>query len=330
MTIIPLSDQSLQDRNWQWHLQNACRSGDDLAHALDIELEAHENKFPLLVPWPFISRMERGNPRDPLLLQVLSRPIEDEVSPNYVTDPLDEFSYSNTQGLVQKYQHRVLIVTTGACAVNCRYCFRRHFPYAEFQPSREDWQKIIQQIAQDSAIKEVILSGGDPLTLSDKYLKTIIDTIASIAHVDTIRFHTRLPIVIPQRVTNELIEIIKSTEKKIVIVVHSNHGNEIDASVVDTLSKLKTAGVVLLNQSVLLRGINDSSVILTELSRKLFHAGVLPYYLHALDSVKGAAHFDITEDVAKKLIQACSAELPGYLVPKLVREVPGTTSKQPL
>ena len=342
MPIIPLSDTRLQARsavnveahNWQWHLQHAIRTICDLERALDITLLNVTTDFPLLVPQPYLGRIEKGQVDDPLLLQVLPRFQENQQVPGYNHDPVGELGLpAMPTGLMQKYQGRVLVTLPGACAVNCRYCFRRHYPYEDNQPNSQEIEMILDFLRRDHSIHEVILSGGDPLVMKDSRLIGLLDDIAAIDHIRTIRFHTRLPIVIPQRVTQALVDNLakhQRTHTNIVIVFHTNHPNEIDDHVKQAVAWLKTAGVTLLNQSVLLKNVNDSSETLTRLSRSLFDAGILPYYLHALDPVAGAAHFDVTEERGHDLIREMTAQLPGYLIPRFVREVSGASSKQML
>lgn len=328
MTIITLSESGLQTESWQWQLKTAVRDTQELAELLGLDLRQIASDFPLLIPRAFVSRMKQGDINDPLLKQVLINAFENQESAGYLIDPLNETGHQSTRGLIQKYQGRVLVVTTGQCAINCRYCFRRHFPYDEYQPNREDWRTLLKHIASDATISEVILSGGDPLILNDRYLVDLIDQINQIGHVTTIRLHTRLPVVIPARVCAEMLQWVQHSEKKIVLVTHINHANEIDQPVIHAMAQLKRAGVTLLNQSVLLRGVNDDANCLIKLSRALFDAGILPYYLHAMDPVAGAAHFDVAESAGHQLIKSMAASLPGYLVPRFVREVPGETSKQ--
>jgi EF-P beta-lysylation protein EpmB len=230
-------------------------------------------------------------------------------------------------GVLHKYQGRVLLTATGACAVHCRYCFRRHFPYTDANPAADQWCAALAHIAGDKSITEVILSGGDPLTLSDRRLENFTRQLEVIPHVRRLRLHTRLPIVLPERVNDELRGWLGATRLKTVVVVHANHAQEIDASVRVALAHLKGAGVELLNQSVLLRGINDSADALARLSEVLFDAGVLPYYLHMLDKVQGAAHFEVDETAARSLMAELNRRLPGYLVPRLVREIAGSPGK---
>lgn len=329
MTIIPLSENGLQTENWQWHLKNAVRDASELGRLLEVELDEVSSSFPLLVPRPFIERMARRDARDPLLLQVLTRNEEAHVVEGYVNDPLEETAVAS-KGLLRKYRSRVLLITTPACAVNCRYCFRRHFPYSEQRPGKAGWQERLQDIGNDPSIDEVILSGGDPLVLGDDQLSELLTGISAIEHITTVRIHTRLPVVIPNRVTPGLIETLSRQRTKVVVVLHINHANEIDDAVIQASAQLREAAVTLLNQSVLLRGINDSADALINLSKKLFTAGVIPYYLHLLDPVAGAAHFDVAQERAIDIMQSMTDNLPGYLVPKLVRELPGETAKRPV
>lgn len=329
MRIINLSDRSLET-GWQSQLQNAIRDPKDLAETLCIDVEAIDSEFPLLVPEPFLNRMEVGNPRDPLLLQVLPVAAELLDRVGYSKDPVSEQSKDGIRGLIQKYRGRALIVATGTCAVNCRYCFRRHYPYHLARLSQEDWRALFRHLKQDSSISEVILSGGDPLMLNDRTLASVFESLNQIPQIKTIRVHTRLPVVIPSRVTKELLSMVETSQKKVVFVTHINHPNELDEALTFSLQTLRTGGATLLNQSVLLREVNDQADTLAELSRKLFAASVLPYYLHLLDPVQGAGHFDVEELRGKALINKISSELPGYLVPKLAREVAGAPAKKVL
>jgi EF-P beta-lysylation protein EpmB len=274
--------------------------------------------------------MRKGDINDPLLRQVL--PLEDELlaAPGYTGDPLGEQEANPHPGLIHKYHGRVLLIVSGSCAINCRYCFRRHFPYQDNKPSRESWQQALAYIAADPSISEVIYSGGDPLTASDSQLRWLTGQVAAIPHVRRLRVHTRLPIVMPSRITAELIEGLSDHRLSTSLVIHSNHANELDDTVASALARLRGAGITLLNQTVLLRGINDDADILSELSERLFALGVLPYYLHLLDKVAGAAHFDTDTGKALALHRALQEQLPGYLVPKLVREIAGARAKTPV
>ena len=342
MPIIPLSDSRLQTDDWQIALRQAVRSVAELSEHLQIALPDVDPDFPLLVPHAFVARMKKGDPADPLLRQILPIAAENSIqSERYSQDPLKELtnvadlkrqihpdSPPLPDGLIQKYQARALIITTGACAVNCRYCFRRHFPYHETTPSRQGWSELIDYVAKTPDLKEVILSGGDPLIMKDNYLGELMTALEAIPHVDMLRIHTRTPIVLPARICTSLLEWIGKLKKPLTIVLHCNHPNEIDTPVRDAVAQLKQAGVTLLNQSVLLRGVNDEPAELIELSKRLFSAGVLPYYLHLMDPVSGAEHFDVPESEGHRLVTAMSEALPGYLVPRFVQEVPGALSKQ--
>lgn len=325
--MIPLTDAGWQSQSWQALLSSAITDINELVSLLDIDVPLVSSDFPLLVPLPYLSRIEHGNPSDPLLLQVLPAIAEYEPAPGYTEDALEEMSQAPVPGLLHKYHGRVLVVMSGACAVNCRYCFRRHFPYGSFQPDTSDWERIFNYIEQDTSISEVILSGGDPLVQSDTRLEQICQRLESIAHVRTLRIHTRLPVVIPQRICDALIDWIRDSRLRTVMVIHANHPQEIDKDVSDAMAKLRAAGVELLNQSVLLNQVNDDVLTLCTLSERLFEVGVMPYYLHRLDRVSGTAHFDIPDSTATRLHEEMSARLPGYLLPRLVREIPGASSK---
>lgn len=283
--------------------------------------------FSFKVPRGFAARMKKGDIHDPLLKQVLPLGVELQSLPGYSPDPLNENASNPLPGLLHKYQGRVLFITSGTCAINCRYCFRRHFPYEDNNPGKAGWEQVLAYIARDPSIDEVILSGGDPLVNSDTQLGFLMDKLAAIPHVSTVRLHTRLPIVLPERITPELVAILQHPRLKLVVVLHSNHANEIDEAVRAALKALQNAGIVLLNQTVLLRGINDTVPAQTALHKTLFASGVLPYYLHLLDPVAGAAHFQVAEAEAKVLMRNLQKVLPGYLLPKLAKEVPGFSSK---
>ncbi len=286
------------------------------------------NKFPVFVPLPFLARIQPGNLDDPLLRQVLPLAEEEAESPvTYSFDPLAEGSSKLSAGLLQKYEGRVLLVTTGACAVNCRYCFRRHFPYQESPKSISQWKDAIQQIADDESIEEVILSGGDPLTLVDETLSQLVGQLDSTGHLKRLRIHTRLPIMIPQRINQELLETLAGSRMQSIVVIHSNHEREFDQHVEQALKKLLSAGVTLLNQSVLLRGINDDAETLIGLSKRLLECQVMPYYLHKNDPVIGTSHFEVSVERGRELIQAMRSKLPGYAVPRLVQEIAGEPNK---
>lgn len=321
---------------WRDELRRAVRDPAQLLAALDLPRDLIDQarqaarSFPLFAPWPYIARMAKGDVNDPLLRQVL--PIGDELAKpdGFAQDPVGDSEARLSPGLLQKYSGRALLITTGTCAVHCRYCFRRHYPYGESPRSVEDWQPALDRIAADPSIDEVILSGGDPLTLVDSQLAELAERIAPIAHVRRLRIHTRLPIVIPQRVTDDLLDWLRGTRLTPIMVVHANHPNEIDAPVAAALTRLVGAGIPVLNQSVLLRGVNDSAEALIELSRRLVDLGVMPYYLHQLDRVEGAAHFETPVARGRELIEAMRRALPGYAVPRYVQEVAGETHKRVL
>jgi EF-P beta-lysylation protein EpmB len=297
------------------------------AHLLPGARAANES-FALRVPAPYLSRIRPGDPNDPLLRQILPLREELEDQPGYVSDPLEEGAARRAPGLLQKYSGRALLITTAACAIHCRYCFRREYPYAE-QVSEDGarWSAALDEIANDPGIEEVILSGGDPLSLSNARLTQLTDALAAMPHVKRIRVHTRQPVVLPARVDEGLRDWIAGIRQPVVFVLHVNHSNEIDDDVRAACARLRGAGAMLLNQSVLLAGVNDDVDTLQRLSVTLMDAGVLPYYLHLPDRVRGTAHFDVAEKRAKGLVAALTARLSGYLVPRLVREIPGAPSK---
>lgn len=285
--------------------------------------------FALRVPRAFIARMKPGDAQDPLLLQVLTQGQEFVQAPGYSTDPLDEQS-SVVPGLLHKYRNRALLLVKGGCAVNCRYCFRRHFPYQENPGNKRSWQTAIDYIAAHPELDEIIFSGGDPLMAKDQELAWLIDALAQIPHLKRLRIHSRLPVVIPARITDGLCQILAETRLQVLMVTHINHAQEIDAALQQAMQQLKRAGVTLLNQSVLLRGVNDNAATLAALSNALFDAGILPYYLHVLDKVQGAAHFFVSDDEARALVRELLTQVSGYMVPKLAREIGGEPSKTPL
>lgn len=286
--------------------------------------------FGLRVPEPFLGRIRPGDPDDPLLRQVL--PLGEELRdvPGFVGDPVGDSAALRPGGVLHKYQGRALLVTTGACAIHCRYCFRRQFPYQDANASADGWREAVDYLRAHDEISEVILSGGDPLTLTDRRLGALVRQLDAIPHLARLRIHTRLPVVLPERVDDQLLAWLGATRLKPVVVIHANHPNELDDEVANALGRLGQAGATLLNQAVLMRGINDHADTLANLSERLFELDVLPYYLHVLDRVQGAAHFEVLEPEARALHAALAARLPGYLVPRLVREVPGAPAKTPL
>jgi EF-P beta-lysylation protein EpmB len=320
---------------WQLELSRAVRSADELLRLLDIDPAACRIRplvgdFPLRVPRGFIARMARGDINDPLLRQVL--PVDDETRQvaGFATDPLQEHAAMPVPGLLHKYRGRALLTVTGACAVHCRYCFRRHFPYADTSLSDARLMQAIDYLAQRPDLHELILSGGDPLSLTDRRLAILTDRLSALPQLRILRLHTRAPVVLPERIDDGLLAWIEGLRVRVVVVVHCNHPNEIDDSVAAAMQRLAQAGVTLLNQSVLLRGINDDAATLVRLSETLFAAGILPYYLHRLDRVQGAAHFEVDAMRACALHREVHAALPGYLVPRLVAEIPGAAGKTAL
>jgi len=334
--MIPRSLGSQQLARWQTLLGQAITDPGQLLRELELPLQllpaARQASagFRLQVPHGFVRRMRRGDPDDPLLRQVL--PIGEELQHNsgYSLDPLHEQQSMPAPGVLHKYHGRVLLTLTGACAVHCRYCFRRHYPYSDANAGRANAQTAIDYLQQHPEVEEIILSGGDPLSLSDHRLRSLVARLTSIPHLRRLRIHSRLPVVLPERVDQRLLDWISTPRFSVVLVIHCNHANEIDAPVRKAMDKLRAAGVTLLNQSVLLRGVNDRLEALLKLSERLFEAGVLPYYLHQLDPVQGASHFAVSQQTGQQLVHAMRVRLPGYLVPRLVREHPGQPYKTPL
>jgi EF-P beta-lysylation protein EpmB len=316
--------------SWQKKLAQGFTTASELLEFLELPAigsELAEKQFPSRIPLGFAQRMQKGNPNDPLLLQILAVDKELEEVAGYESDPLEEARVNPLQGMIHKYHGRVLLTLTGACAVNCRYCFRRHFPYRANNPGRQGWEAIYEYLVQDNTISEVILSGGEPLLASTSVLREVFAHIEEIPHVHTVRIHTRIPIVFPERIDKELLDLFEASRLTKVIVAHCNHPQEIDSAVGLCCRALQQAGCVLLNQSVMLRGVNDDADILVQLSHSLFTYGVMPYYLHVLDKVQGAAHFDLPFAQVQSIFKQLQTRLPGYLVPRLVREEPGKRSK---
>lgn len=317
---------------WPKLLSAAYRDVDQLLERLQLQDSQlpvdRSNGFELRVPEPFVARMRCGDPDDPLLRQVLPMLAERHLTPGLSEDPLAEQEALATPGLLHKYEGRALVISTGACAVHCRYCFRRHFPYAEHGPRH--YQSLLAHVAADPSIREVILSGGDPLALSDAALGPLLEQFAALPQVTRIRLHSRLPVVLPQRVNHNLVTLLTNLSVPVVMVIHANHANELDPSTARALAALQHANITLLNQSVLLANINNSTQALVELSEALFTQGVLPYYLHMTDAVQGTAEFLVDDTEAVALYRSITAKLPGYLLPKLVREVPGEPAKSPI
>ncbi|WP_254262348.1 EF-P beta-lysylation protein EpmB [Marinobacterium weihaiense] len=319
--------------DWQSELRHAITDPAQLLAALELPAEllpgaqAADRLFGLMVPRPYLNRIRKGDPNDPLLRQIL--PLQQELLdvPGFGADPLGEANANPSPGLIHKYTDRVLLVLSGACAINCRYCFRRHFPYGNNQLGGAAWQAALNYIHAHEQVHEVIFSGGDPLATPDRRLARMIADLEGIPHLQRLRIHSRLPLVIPQRVTAELVHMLAESRLDATLVLHINHPQEMDDRVRTHLQPLRRAGVTLLNQAVLLKGVNDSLAVQKTLSESLFSDGILPYYLFVLDAVAGAAHFDISDDDARRLVGELQTVLPGYLVPRLAREIPGKPSK---
>lgn len=332
--------------SWQQIMKTAIRDSKSLLQAVGLSIEQFlpsqdsgnrqnlqiqaEKEFPVFVPKPFLSRIQPKNPEDPLLKQVLAIPEESDslVQTGFVNDPLKELkgSAKTESGIIKKYHGRALLMTTGACGVHCRYCFRRHFPYQQLPKDRLDWTKCLTAVSEDQSLKEIILSGGDPLVLTDKSLLRLSSGLEEINHVQWIRIHSRMPIVIPQRITTEFLDCFDKFKVK-TFVIHCNHAREIDDNVNLAIESLRRAGWTVLNQTVLLKGVNDSTPVMKDLCEKLVESGVQPYYLHLLDPVRGAAHFDVQKEKGQILIDKVRELLPGHAVPRLVVENPGKPYK---
>lgn len=331
-----MTDEIRENSPWQRELARAIK--DPLALLATVGLTADDipggvdtnQPFPQRVPHSYAARIRPGDPMDPLLLQVLPLLQESAVQPGFLQDPVGDTSAAAIPGLLHKYHGRVLLITTGACPIHCRYCFRRHFPYDENRPDNRRWSAAIDYIAADPEITEVILSGGDPLSLSTSRLAEITTALRDIPHLRRLRIHTRMPIVLPSRIDTPFLQWLSALPWQIVLVTHCNHPNELDNEVQHALQAIRNCGVTLLNQTVLLKAINDNTDTLSALSETLFAAGVLPYYLHLLDRVHGAAHFDVEEHIANQLMDSIRCRLPGFLVPQLVREIAGKPYKVPL
>ncbi len=334
-TVSPGTEPSALSESGDWHrsLAEAIREPRELLSRLQLDeslLPAAQRSaelFPLLVPLSYLKRMRPGDANDPLLRQVLPLGAESDSLDGFVHDAVEEARFRSAPGLIQKYDGRTLLIATGSCAVHCRYCFRRHYPYGEEPRRLDDWDPALQVLAEDSSLSEVILSGGDPLMLTDHRLLALLDRIEGISHLRRLRLHTRLPIVLPDRVTAALLERLESSRLTSVVVVHANHGAEIAGDCKTALQMLGRSGVTTLNQTVLLRGVNDSIEALAELSERLIDAGVVPYYLHQLDRVAGTAHFEVPVETGRRLIKELRERLPGYAVPRYVQEIPGEPHK---
>lgn len=333
--MITQAQARVQPGRWQQELAAGIADPHELLRLLEVEPRTlpvpvlTAAPFPMRVPHAYVARMRRGDPLDPLLRQVLPIAAETRHAPGYVADPVGDLAAEAVPGVLHKYQGRALLITTGACAVHCRYCFRRQFPYAQSHAARDRWAAALGYLRRDASIREVILSGGDPLTLGDSKLADLVQALDDIAHLKRLRLHTRLPVVVPSRVDDRLLGWMGRTRLQKVVVIHANHANEIDGQVTEAVRRLRAVDVILLNQAVLLAGVNDQSGALCDLSEALFAAGVLPYYLHMLDPVAGASHFDVPPSQALQIMSELRTALPGYLVPRLVREVAGSPAKVP-
>lgn len=335
ITAISHTTQPGTMPDWRQSLRDAVTDARELLRLVGLpeladRLPAADAGFPIKATHSFIRRMRQGDPKDPLLLQVLPVLAELDEAPGFTDDAVGDLAAVQEHGVLHKYQGRALLIAAGSCAVNCRYCFRRHFPYAEELAAGHAWHAAIECLKADPSIHEAILSGGDPLVLSTAKLAEFTTALRDVPHVTRLRIHSRLPVVLPERIDDAFCAWLAAVPLQRVLVIHANHPNELDASVADACARLRAAGVTLFNQSVLLRGVNDDADALVNLSERLFEIGVLPYYLHQLDRVRGTAHFEVPDDRARALRDAIRGRLPGFLVPRLVREVAGEDSKRPL
>lgn len=334
--MIPAQPLSTQARPWQALWREAIRDPRELLELLDLGAmadrisDAAARQFEVRVPRGFAAKMRRGDPGDPLLRQVLPLAEEDQVAPGYGLDAVGDAAARGATGLIHKYEGRALLVATGSCAVHCRYCFRRHFPYGEETAAANRWRHSLYYLRDHPDVSEVLLSGGDPLSLATTKLAELTEGLRALPQIRRLRLHTRLPIVLPERVDDELLAWLGRLPWPVAIVVHANHPDELGEDVARALLALRDTGATLLNQSVLLRGVNDEADVLARLSERLFEMGVLPYYLHQLDRVAGTAHYEVEDSRARELHATLSARLPGYLLPRLVREIPGEPGKSPL
>lgn len=333
MRILTQDPAIREEQNWLSLLKSAISSPEILLERLNLPLADFAQAvnarklFPMRVPQPFVDKMEKGNPQDPLFLQVMTMAQEFVEAAGFSTDPLEEKNANAVPNILHKYHNRLLFMIKGGCAVNCRYCFRRHFPYDQNPGNKQSWQQALDYIASHPEIEEVIFSGGDPLMAKDNDLEWLLKHLENQPHLTRLRIHTRLPVVIPQRITARLCALLAQSRLQIVLVTHINHPNEIDEALAQAMQRFKSARVTLLNQSVLLKGVNDNAQILKLLSDKLFQAGILPYYLHLLDKVQGASHFFIEDSEAFAIYQTLQSLTSGYLVPKLAREIAGEPNK---
>lgn len=332
-TIIPKTEPRWQTQSWQEQLKCMLRSNEELANYLQTDLSAlgahnfSEQAFEVRIPEFFADRIQISNPKDPILRQVLAHKDELLSPAEFSTDPLQEGQFNPIPGLIHKYKSRALMIVSSACAIHCRYCFRRHFPYQENKTGSQRLQQIITYIEQNPAINEIILSGGDPLSVPNKPLFELINHLSQCPQIKRLRLHTRLPVVIPARIEQEFLQYFSQLSVQTVVVLHINHAQEISRELEQAVTALRQLGCFVYNQAVLLKGINDSVQTLCNLSEACFHAGIQPYYLHLLDKVQGASHFEVSVQKASNLINSMRKELPGYLVPQLATEEPGMTNK---
>jgi EF-P beta-lysylation protein EpmB len=338
MNIVASPADSVRtgSEGWQALLKSAIRDVRELQRRLRLPgfgdhataaTRSPRRSFATFVPLPFLERMVPGDPRDPLLLQVLPKAAEDEEVPGFRHDAVGDLQAERLPGLIHKYAGRALLVSRGVCAVHCRYCFRRHYPYQQAPVSLDRLDQTLDVVRHDSSMEELILSGGDPLMMTDDGLHDLLSMIDGIGHLQRLRIHTRLPVVIPQRVTDRLLQVLSGSRLTTVVVLHINHPREIDDAVTHAMRRLRDCPLTLLNQSVLLKGVNDRIDVLLELSRQLVARHCLPYYLHQLDRVAGTAHFEVPESQGLRLLEQMRGQLPGYAVPRYVREIPGAAAK---
>lgn len=334
--MIPVKPLSTQIPTWQSLWRDSLRDPLELLQLLGLEAfsghisSAAQAAFAFRVPRGFAAKMRYGDPNDPLLRQVLPMLAEDPINPLLALDAVGDMAARQAPGVLHKYAGRALLVSTGSCAIHCRYCFRRHFPYSEETAASNQWQSAIDYVKTNTDVEELLLSGGDPLSLSTVKLESLTEQLRAIRHLKRIRIHTRLPIVLPERIDAEFLQWLHNLPWPCVVVVHANHAQELDAPVLEALQQLRAPGITVLNQSVLLKGVNDDAKSLAALSLRLFEADVLPYYLHQLDHVQGVTHFEVSDAKAHEIQRQLMATLPGYLVPKLVREIAGDPNKTPL
>ena len=332
--ILSRSPTPPKPATWREELRQAFRRADSLLEFLQLERDAlpylNEPDFPILVPRAFAARMRKGDPEDPLLRQVLPDRAELDVVPGFVDDPVGDQASRVERGLLHKYRGRLLLISTGACAIHCRYCFRQAYPYAQDHFHSGQIHQLLDHLDQHPDIEEIILSGGDPLMLDTNRLHQLTSALRDRVQIQRLRLHTRLPVVLPSRIDDEFLSWLENLPWQVVVVIHANHALEFDQQVDAALASLRRGGATIFNQAVLLAGVNDQAEDLANLMRRSFASGVIPYYLHLLDRVSGSARFERTKDYALTLVEQLRVELPGYLVPRLVREEAGAPYKLPV